>query len=145
MPYRLIAIKADERRWWEETGDWLGPPGRRGGPEQEAPDLEDEAAGPRNTIPGELGGQTSWGGNFIGVHRAVAVFRSPQTGALHVSAMGGAAYRFMRTGVNGLVIIGKFNKPTLILIGSKAGKLSVEFQEVDLDRLWGGYGGAAPA
>ncbi|GGP19332.1 aldehyde ferredoxin oxidoreductase [Thermocladium modestius] len=138
MPYRLIAIKADERRWWEETGDWLGPL-------DAAVDLNKRLQTWRmKPLDPGIPFLVSWGrlvgGNFIGVHRAVAVFRSPQTGALHVSAMGGAAYRFMRTGVNGLVIIGKFNKPTLILIGSKAGKLSVEFQEVDLDRLWG-YGG----
>ena len=36
------------------------------------------------------------GGRLYGVHRLIFVFKSPQSGTLHVSALGGAAYKAMR-------------------------------------------------
>ncbi|MGC8597050.1 MAG: aldehyde ferredoxin oxidoreductase N-terminal domain-containing protein [Thermocladium sp.] len=138
MKYRLLVIDANQSRWRIEEGDWIGPL-------DAAIDLNNRLETWRMRpldpeIPFLIGWGRLAGGNFMGVHRAVAVFRSPQTGALHVSAMGGAGYRFMKSGINGVTIIGKFRNPTIILIGSRAGKLSVEFNEVALDRLWK-YGG----
>lgn len=55
------------------------------------------------------------GGRLIGVHRLVAVFRSPMTGNLHSSALGGAAYKFMGAGIDAYVVTGKAPKPAVVL------------------------------
>jgi len=56
------------------------------------------------------------GSMFYGSHRLIAVFRSPLTRDLHVSAVGGAAYSFMRTGVDAICIEGKSELPSLIFV-----------------------------
>ncbi len=53
------------------------------------------------------------GSIFYGSHRLIAVFRSPLTRGLHVSAVGGAAYSFMRTGVDAICMESKSELPSL--------------------------------
>jgi len=55
------------------------------------------------------------GGRLMGVHRIVAVFRSPMTGGLHSSALGGAAYKMMGAGIDAYVITGRAPEPVALL------------------------------
>ncbi|MCU7788661.1 aldehyde ferredoxin oxidoreductase [Pyrobaculum sp. 3827-6] len=56
------------------------------------------------------------GGRLHGVHRLVFVFKSPQTKTLHVSALGGAAYKALGMGAHAVAIVGKAPRPTALLI-----------------------------
>lgn len=67
------------------------------------------------------------GGRLYGVHRLIFVFKSPQTKTLHVSALGGAAYKAMGASVQAISIVGKAERPTAILVA--AGR--VEFADVE--------------
>ncbi len=82
------------------------------------------------------------GGKIFGTHRLVAVFRSPETLGLHVSELGGAAYKFISSGVNGIVILGKSDEPVLIFIeGEKEVKIRFEkISKENLDKIYKGYG-----
>jgi len=84
------------------------------------------------------------GSKLYGSHRLIAVFRSPQTTGLHVSALGGAAYQF-NISADSLVISGRGEKPVILKISSnRDGDLKVEFHEVELEKLiniWRDYKG----
>ncbi len=87
-----------------------------------------------------MGGGIFMGSRMFGVHRLVTVFRSPESKVLHVSTMGGAAYKFCKCGAHAVVIEGKASRPTIILIkGGKEGVESIEFHEVYEDQLWDVY------
>ncbi len=75
------------------------------------------------------------GGPLFGTHRLVFVFRSPITGGIHVSTMGGAAYVFMRTGLDGLVIEGYSREPAIIWVVAGESGLEVDFDYMDQDKL----------
>ncbi len=98
---------------------------------------------PRNAVV--IGTGVFAGSKLFGVHRLVAVFRSPESRILHVAAMGGAGYRFIGCGAHAVSIVGKAEKPTMIFIeGSEKGVEKVEFVELDENKLWeiySGYGG----
>ncbi len=82
------------------------------------------------------------GGKLIGSHRIVAVFRSPQTLGIHVSAMGGAAYQFMGTGVDCIAVVGRSSKPTVIaVVGDEEGLREVRTISLGEDELWRVYRG----
>ncbi len=85
------------------------------------------------------------GGKLVGVHRLIAVFRSPETKSIHVSAMGGAAYKFMGAGIDAVVIEGKSEKPLIVFIeGDEEGNVKVEFKELSIEelrRIYDGYAG----
>ena len=77
------------------------------------------------------------GGKLFGTHRLIFVFRSPHSRGLHVSAMGGAAYSFVRSSVHAIVIYGKSNKPLIIGVwGNDNGSVKVEFREICESELW---------
>lgn len=77
------------------------------------------------------------GGRLIGVHRLVAVFRSPMTGGLHASAMGGAAYKFMGAGVDAYVFIGRSPRPAAVF----ASQDGIEIRPVEPVYDYGGLKG----
>ena len=85
------------------------------------------------------------GGKLFGAHRLIAVFRSPETRGLHVSALGGAAYKFMRSGIDAMVIEGRSEKPAVLLIeGGEEGRVSVRIEHIEpdeLEKIYGGYQG----
>ncbi|MCD6164040.1 MAG: glyceraldehyde-3-phosphate ferredoxin oxidoreductase [Candidatus Odinarchaeota archaeon] len=82
------------------------------------------------------------GSMFYGSHRLIAVFRSPLTRGLHVSAVGGAAYSFMRTGVDAICIEGKSELPSLIFVkGDQNGKVDVNIITLEERKLWDIYTG----
>ena len=79
-----------------------------------------------------------------GAHRLVFVFRSPLYGTLFPSTMGGAAYIFQRVGVDFVVLEGKREKPTVILLQGDGENVSVELHEIELEKvleIWHGYKG----
>jgi glyceraldehyde-3-phosphate dehydrogenase (ferredoxin) len=66
------------------------------------------------------------GGRLYGVHRLIFVFKSPQTKTLHVSALGGAAYKAMGMGAQAVAVVGKAPRPTALFIS----RGEVRFAEV---------------
>ncbi len=90
---------------------------------------------PRNVLL--LGCGLFAGSKLFGVHRLVAVFRSPESKVLHVSTMGGAAYKFVGCGAHAVAIEGKAQRPTIVVVkGGKEGVEKVEFVELYEDQLW---------
>jgi glyceraldehyde-3-phosphate dehydrogenase (ferredoxin) len=75
---------------------------------------------------------------LLGSHRLVAVFRSPMTGGLHASTMGGAAWVWARSGVDAIAVEGRAGEPSLLLVeGLAPGRLHVRVEPLgDLSRLW---------
>ncbi|RLG77748.1 MAG: aldehyde ferredoxin oxidoreductase [Thermoprotei archaeon] len=83
------------------------------------------------------------GGRLFGTHRLVAVFRSPESQGLHVSTMGGAAYKFMRCGVDAVVVEGRSESPTVLLVEGDGENVRVHFEHLDpdeLEKVYSGYG-----
>ncbi|AFK51382.1 glyceraldehyde-3-phosphate:ferredoxin oxidoreductase [Thermogladius calderae 1633] len=84
------------------------------------------------------------GSKLYGVHRLVAVFRSPLTRGLHVAAMGGAAYQ-LAARLHSIVVDGAAGRPTIVLLrGHKDGAVEVSFSELEdseLESVWRGYRG----
>jgi glyceraldehyde-3-phosphate dehydrogenase (ferredoxin) len=74
------------------------------------------------------------GGRLYGVHRLIFVFKSPQTRTLHVSALGGAAYKAMGMGAQAVAIVGRAPKPTALFISRGEVKF-VETQPADAYEL----------
>jgi len=70
------------------------------------------------------------GGRLYGVHRLIFVFKSPQTKTLHVSALGGAAYKAMGIGAQAAAVVGKAPTPTALFI-SRGDVKFVEVQPSD--------------
>jgi len=84
------------------------------------------------------------GSKLYGVHRFVAVFRSPLTKGLHAAAMGGAAYQF-NVNADAIVVIGRSEKPLILKIYDEGdGNPKVEYHAIPeemLVNIWKGYGG----
>ncbi|GAB6103196.1 glyceraldehyde-3-phosphate:ferredoxin oxidoreductase [Thermococcus atlanticus] len=79
-----------------------------------------------------------------GSHRLMFVFRSPLYGGLFPSAMGGAAYQFQRVGVDFVVLKGRREKPTVILLSGDGENINVELHEIELEKIieiWRDYKG----
>jgi glyceraldehyde-3-phosphate dehydrogenase (ferredoxin) len=81
------------------------------------------------------------GGKIFGTHRMVAVFRSPESGGLHISEIGGVGYKFIKSGLHGVVIFGKSAVPVLIFIKGKEEKIKINFQEISFEKLKEIYAG----
>jgi len=82
------------------------------------------------------------GSAIFGTHRLTFVFKSPITGGLFASAMGGAAYVFVKTGVDAVVLEGRSEKPLIIKIeGDEKGEVKVDFKEIEKDKLFEIYEG----
>jgi len=83
------------------------------------------------------------GSKLFGTHRLVAVFRSPESKGLHVSAMGGAAYRFMGCGVHAVSIEGRSSKPVILIVkGNSQGFEGIEMRYIEyeeLEKIYSGY------
>lgn len=76
------------------------------------------------------------GSGLFGVHRMVAVFRSPESLGLHVSEIGGVGYKFIRSGIDGVVIYGKSKKPLIILVEGNEKETKVIFEEIPKEKLF---------
>ena len=94
---------------------------------------------PRNIVV--VGKGPFAGGGLFGAHRMIMVFRSPLTKGLHVSAIGGAAYRFLGTGVDGLIVEGRSRDPSVLLVKGRRDGVEVDFQYMDLNELFKIYWG----
>lgn len=72
---------------------------------------------------------------IFGSHRLIFVFRSPLSRSLHISALGGGAYRFVKTGIDGIVFEGRASRPAAVLVeGAKEG-LRIEFDHLNIEDL----------
>jgi len=81
---------------------------------------------------------------IFGSHRLVFVFRSPLSRSLHVSALGGGAYRFIKTGLDGIVFEGKASRPAIVLVEGLKDEVRVGFDhlsEKEMLEVYGGYDG----
>ncbi|MCG2869761.1 MAG: aldehyde ferredoxin oxidoreductase [Vulcanisaeta sp.] len=78
------------------------------------------------------------GGKMPGFHRLIITFKSPMTRTLHVSALGGAAYKFMGSGVDAIVLVGKASSPVVVFVSSDG----VEIRNVNPVFRYGNYKGA---
>jgi len=83
-----------------------------------------------------LGAGILAGTKLYGVHRFIAVFRSPMTHGLHVSAMGGAAFQF-NVNADALVFIGQSSEPLIVKVFDEgSGEPKVEFYEIKQEKLF---------
>lgn len=70
-------------------------------------------------------------GPFYGANRMIAVFRSPMTYGLHVSACGGVGFQFSYSGTSLVALKGK-SKPSVVVIeGDSNGVKDVKIENVD--------------
>ncbi len=79
-----------------------------------------------------------------GSHRLTFFFRSPLYGVLYPSTMGGAAYAFLRTGIDVLSIVGRAPKPAVVVVKGAPSEASVRLEfleEGELLSIWKGYAG----
>lgn len=68
---------------------------------------------------------------IVGGNRLIFSFRSPLWDGFHFSAMGGAGYVFKNTGLNNVAIIGKCEKPSLLILDGEDKELKIDFMELD--------------
>jgi glyceraldehyde-3-phosphate dehydrogenase (ferredoxin) len=91
-----------------------------------------------------LGAGVFAGTKLYGVHRFIAVFRSPMTMGLHASALGGASYQF-NVNADAIVITGRSEEPLVVKVfDDGSGAPIVEFYEVKVEKVlevWRGYKG----
>ncbi len=145
-PYRILEVDVGGRTWRLREFPLtkvLGPVDAGILVHFERRTWEKSAFDPDNALL--LGSGPFKGGRLMGTHRLIAVFKSPQTGTLHVSAVGGASYAFMRTGVDAVVIVGRSHVPLIMtIIGDRGETPRVEFHEISygkLEDLYRGYSG----
>jgi len=97
---------------------------------------------PRNVM---VFGKGPFAGSALpGAHRLVFVYRSPLYGGVFPSTMGGAGYQFQKVGVDFVVLEGKREKPTVIILTNDSENMNVELHEIELDKIlevWKGYKG----
>ena len=71
---------------------------------------------------------------IIGGNRLIFSFKSPLWEGFHFSAMGGAGYQFKDTGLKNVGIIGKCEKPSLLVInGEYKENNSIEIDYIDME------------
>ncbi|NPA39938.1 MAG: aldehyde ferredoxin oxidoreductase, partial [Thermodesulfobacteria bacterium] len=72
-------------------------------------------------------------------------FRSPETGGLHVSELGGAGYKTIGSGVHAVAVKGRSAKPLIVFIScEKDSEPKVKFLEVErelIEEVYRGYAG----
>ena len=99
-----------------------------------------QAYNPRNVL---VFGKGPFAGSILpGSHRLTFVFRSPLYGTLFPSTMGGAAYVFLKTGIDFVSIVGKAKLPSIIFIKGEGKNLSVGIhyiEEQKLKEIWKSY------
>ena len=140
MRHRLRVLHVDTastRTWIEETPlqeGVLGPVDYGVTRHLEAETWKAPPLDPANTLI--IGRGVFSGSPLYGSHRLVAVFRSPQTRGLHVSALGGAAYVFARTGLHLIEVHGWSEEPQVLIVETRGGETRAWLEEIGWDRLW---------
>lgn len=147
MPdYRVLRVDVGTGRWTIESykvPEVLGPIDAGITLHEKLQSWGKDVFDPSNSVV--IGSGLFAGGKLFGTHRLVAVFRSPETGGLHVSAMGGAAYRFIGCGAHAISIEGRSVKPTIVIVrGGNQGVEDVEIKSIEheeLEKIYSGYKG----
>lgn len=81
---------------------------------------------------------------LFGSHRLTFIFKSPITGGLHASSMGGAAYAFTATGLDLIVLDGRSSDPCILLLENNGEGLEDKWYCLEkrmLDKIYEGYKG----
>jgi len=81
------------------------------------------------------------GSKIFGSHRVVAVFRSPETGGLHISELGGAGFKTIRAGIHGIFLKGRAPKPCIVFVESQGNQVKCSFEYIDFEELQSIYHG----
>ena len=148
--YTVLRLNVDSRKWTlnnYRVEEVLGPVGVGIKIHNELESWGKDVFDPVNALV--LGSGAFAGSKLFGTHRLVAVFRSPETGGIHVSEMGGAAYRFIGCGANAISIEGRSEEPAIIFVkGDEKGVKEVSIEHIneaklnDIFKNYGGYVGA---
>jgi len=146
LDYKVLRIDVGTGNWSSESykvSEVLGPIDAGVVIHEKLQSWNKDIFDPSNAVV--IGSGIFAGSKLFGSHRLVAVFRSPETKGLHVSAMGGAAYRFIGCGVHAISIEGRGKKPAIIIVkGSDQGVENVEIRYLDyeeLEKIYNGYKG----
>ncbi|MCS7111803.1 MAG: hypothetical protein N3E36_07265 [Sulfolobales archaeon] len=146
LDYKVLRIDVGTGKWVVESyraSEVLGPIDAGITIHEKLQSWSKDVFDPSNAVV--IGSGLFAGSKLFGTHRLVAVFRSPETKGLHVSAMGGAAYRFIGCGVNAISIEGRSEKPAIIIVrGGSQGIEGVEIihiQYEELEKVYSGYKG----
>ncbi len=144
--YKVLRINVVEKKWTlaeYDLGDVLGPIDVGIRIHKELESWRKDVFDPSNAVI--LGTGVFAGSKLFGSHRIVTVFRSPISGGIHVSEMGGAAYRFLGSGVNAVSVEGRSSDPALVFIrGDENGLKEVSIETLSTEKLneiYKGYGG----
>ena len=74
---------------------------------------------------------------LIGGNRLIFTFRSPLWDGFHFSAMGGAGYTLKFTGLRNVAIVGRCDKPSLLVIEGDGEGVKIDF--IDMESYLEGY------
>ncbi|MBS1266109.1 MAG: Glyceraldehyde-3-phosphate:ferredoxin oxidoreductase [Candidatus Woesearchaeota archaeon] len=81
------------------------------------------------------------GSPIPGTHRLIFSGISPIWKTFYISTMGGAGLKFVKLGINYVAIKNKFAEPCILRLHNFAGKIHVQFEPVDAEKVWKGYDG----
>ncbi len=76
---------------------------------------------------------------FGGSARGFVIFRSPLDSFLHISSLGGGGIPFIYANLQALLILGRAEKPSVIFLKRKEGKLEWKIEELSKDELFSFY------
>uniref|UniRef100_A0A7C4FF11 Aldehyde ferredoxin oxidoreductase n=1 Tax=Ignisphaera aggregans TaxID=334771 RepID=A0A7C4FF11_9CREN len=146
LKYTVLRLNVSTKKWSLSSysiGEVLGPIDIGIKIHNEMESWSRDVFDPANALI--IGSGTFAGSKLFGTHRLVTVFRSPETGGIHVSEMGGAAYRFIGCGVNAISIEGRSEEPAIVFVkGDEKGVREVSIENIDrtkLNEIYKGYGG----
>lgn len=146
LDYKILRIDVSTGNWTIEsykTSEVLGPIDAGTTIHEKLQSWSKDVFDPSNAVV--IGAGIFAGSKLFGTHRLIAVFRSPESKGLHVSAMGGAAYRFIGCGVHAISIEGRSEKPVIIIVkGGSQGVEGVELKHIEyeeLEKIYSGYKG----
>jgi len=146
LEYTVLRLNVSTKKWSLSSysvGEVLGPIDIGIKIHNEMESWSKDVFDPANALI--IGSGVFAGSKLIGTHRLVTVFRSPETGGMHVSEMGGAAYRFIGCGVNAISIEGRSEEPAIVFVKSdEKGVREVSIENIDrtkLNEIYKGYGG----
>ncbi len=146
LDYKVLRIDVNTGNWTIElykTPEVLGPIDAGIVIHEKLQSWNKDVFDPSNAVV--IGAGIFAGSKLFGTHRLVAIFRSPESKGLHISAMGGAAYRFIGCGVHAISIEGRSEKPAIIIVkGGSQGVEGVELKYMEyeeLEKVYNGYKG----
>ena len=136
MHVRILKVDLDRNSWNIESAEAPGPVSLGVKLQMDMETWNLDPLNPR--VPFIIGMGPFVGGKMPGFHRLIVTFKSPMTKTLHVAALGGAAYKFMGSGIDAIVLIGKAPSPIVVFVSSDG----VEIRNINPVFKYGNYEGA---